>query len=160
MVAAKNKLLTETVLQFVTPVGLATCITSYSQKCKEHMCMLQGEVIQDEVQYWICIPSTVQTGIQSHICDFFFFFCISGYNDATDLSLGDIIDRMRNQKKKKKKGVKFSSVWNVQRSKLGVVFNKVRWTTYDALCYINLPALDASHDFPAAFIYWISCLDF
>lgn len=36
--------------------------------------MLQGEVIQDEVQYWICIPSTVQTGIQSHICDFFFFF--------------------------------------------------------------------------------------
>lgn len=156
-----NRLITETKLQFVTLVFLPTCITSYWKKCKEHMCMLHREVIQDEVQYWICIPSTVQMQAFHHINMISFVFlliCISGYNDATDLSLGNTTDRMRNQGKKK--GVKFSSEWNVQRFKLGGVFNKVRWTTYDALCYINLPALDASHDFPAAFIYWISCLDF
>lgn len=71
--------------------------------------MLQGEVIQDEVQYWVCIPSTVQTQAFHHIHVIFFFFCISGYNDATDLSLGDITDRMRIQEKKNQT-VKFSSV--------------------------------------------------
>lgn len=40
------------------------------------------------------------------------------------------------------------------------VFSVVGRTPRDALCHIYLPVLDASWDFPAAFIYWISCLDF
>lgn len=52
-----------------------------------------------------------------------FFILFSGHNDATDLSLGDLINRMKHQEKI---GVKFSSVRSVQRFRLGVVFNKLR----------------------------------
>ena len=65
-------------------------------------------MLQDGVQYGICIPSTVHIQAFHHIYVIFFFFFISGYNDATDLSLGDILDRMKNQKKSKR--VKCSSV--------------------------------------------------
>lgn len=74
---------------------------------------------------------------QAWFKNIYYFIFISGYNSATHLSLGDIIEwRIRG-----KKGVKFSSVWSVQRFRLGVVFNKLRWATYDALCYINLQCL-------------------
>lgn len=133
-----NRLITETKLQFVTLVFLPTCITSYWKKCKEHMCMLHREVIQDEVQYWICIPSTVQMQAFHHINMISFVFlliCISGYNDATDLSLGNTTDRMRNQGKKKRE-------WSSAQSEMSKDLNLVGF----------LIKLDEQHMMPCAIL--------